>query len=215
MKKPVLCVLVVLSCNLMVYGWGPNGHGNIANRILEDADITYEISRLGLSESTISNEAAWGDINMPADMHNGQWDRTSSLANFTSYWLAQTCNNQNAGWLLHNIEDTSVPTGHCPACYWYNRSCMEQQFEAQGETYSTPAWPDPPYYAFTSNYYDPNINGFYNNMYSLTISFKNHNSSYWPCKYFCVCQTDWIDPDCRRAAMKNAWWTFWWFFAYR
>jgi hypothetical protein len=51
-------------------------------------------------------------------------------------------------------------------------------------------------------------------MGNLTNSFKSHNTSYWPCKIFCVCMTDWIDPNCRRAAMKNAWWTFWWFMAY-
>jgi len=86
---------------------------------------------------------------------------------------------------------------------------MEVQFEAQGETYGTPGWPSPAYYSI--NGYNDNINGFYNEMYSLTIQFKNHNSSYWPCKYFCTCMTDWIDDDCRRAALKNSWWTFWWY----
>ncbi len=214
MKKLILCLMVILSCNVMVYGWGPGAHGALADRIMEDADITYEIDAWGLSKSSISSEAYWGDVNMPSEIHSGQWTNTSSLANFEAFWMAQPLTNQYAGWLMHNIEDTAVPSGHCPACNWYNRQCMEAQFEAQGETYGTPAWPSPAYYSVDPNYYDPNINGFYNDMYNLTISFKNHNSSYWPCKYFCSCMTDWIDPNCRRAAMKNAWWTFWWFMAY-
>lgn len=218
MSKLILCMMLVLSCSVAAYGWGPLAHGAIADRIMEDADITYQITRWGLSKSSISNEAALADLNMPngGPMHNAQWSDTSSLANFTATWMTsgRAPSNQMAGFLLHNIADTAVPACHGPAGAWYCRSCMENQLEAQGEVYSTPGWPNPRSYAARTDY-NGNIGGFYNNMYSLTIAFKNHNSSYWPCKYFCVCQTDWIDPDCRRAAMKNAYVTFWWYLANR
>jgi hypothetical protein len=181
---------------------------------MEDADITYQIDRWGLSKTSIGDEAYSADLNMPSAMHNAQWSDISSLANFNATWMTRPITNQYAGWLMHNVGDTAVPSGHCPACNWYNRQCMEAQFEVQGETYGTPGWPNPPCYTSRSDY-NGNITGFYNNVYSLTISFKNHNQSYWPCKYFCTCMTDWIDPDCRRAAFKSGYVTFWWYLANR
>jgi len=88
---------------------------------------------------------------------------------------------------------------------------MEDQFEGQGEVYGTPGWPNPSYFSIdpNPNYYDNNVNEFANQMYFLTMSFKSHNESYWPCKYFCVCMTDWIDPSCRQVDMRYGWWTFW------
>jgi hypothetical protein len=214
MKKILFCVMVVLSCNMMVFGWGPNGHLNIANRMLEDPGIAYEVSRLGLSSSTIANEASIADVTMPnsAPIHQNQWTEISSEANFVA-WQNRPATNQYTGWLIHNIADTAVPSGHCPACTWYNRQCMEAQFESQGETYGTPAWPNPRYYDWSS--YNGNINGFYNNMYNLTQSFKSHNQNYMACRVFCVCMTDWIDPDCRRAALKNGYITVWCFLSWR
>jgi|WetSurMetagenome_2_1015567.scaffolds.fasta_scaffold275796_2 hypothetical protein len=212
MKKLILCLMVILSCNILVYGWGPGAHGALANRIMEDSDITYEISAWGLSKSSISTEASIADVTMP-DQYKG-WGQFDSLEHFNANWMPRPVTNQMCGFLMHNIEDSSVPTCHCPACNWYCKSCMENQFEAQGEAYSTPAWPSPAYYAFEGNYFDPNTTGFYNDVHNLTLSFKSHNESYFACKYFCTCMTDWIDPNCRRASMKLAWWTFWWFMAY-
>jgi hypothetical protein len=212
MKRLILCLMVVLSCNLVVYGWGPVAHLNLANRIMEDGDITYEIDAWGLSKSSIAATAATADASEPEEL-KGYW-QFADLATFNAQWMPRPLTNDYCGWLMHNLEDSSVPTCHSPANTWYCKSCMENQFEAQGETYSTPAWPNPPYYSVDPNYFDTNTTGFYNDMYNLTMSFKSHNESYWPCKYFCTCMTDWIDPNCRQASMKLAWWTFWWFMAY-
>ncbi len=205
---------LVLCCAAPVLAWGPGAHGAISNRILEDAAIAYEVGYWGLSNSSISSEAYWGDVNMPSSLHDGQWSNMATESAF-GFWLAQPVNNTYAGWLMHNIGDVSVPACHSPANEVYCDHWFENLFESQCEAYSTPGWPDPVYYY--ANWWEYNN---YNEYHHQEIRyqaqrFKDHNNSHWSCKYWPhICQTDWIDPDCRRAAFRLGWNVFWWFLAY-
>jgi len=218
MKK----LLLLGGCGLMLcisaqaWAWGPGAHRAIANRIMEDSYISNEIDLLGYSKSNIASEAAWGDVNMPSSVHHGagQYYNLKTEAALNASWMTWPINETYAGWILHNIADVCVPSCHSPAGEIYCASWAENEFEAQGEAYSTPGWPSPAYYI--ANWWDYDIYTEYHHQEILGLAqhFKNHNKSHWSCKYFHVCQTDWIDPDCRRAAFKLGWNTFWWYLAY-
>ncbi|NLE29084.1 MAG: hypothetical protein GX629_05390 [Phycisphaerae bacterium] len=207
----LLCglVLLVWACS-PTFAYGPISHGNIVDRMMEDPDISYAVSLRGLSGSTISSEAALGDLYMPSNIHSNQWNNIRLVANLNASWMTWPLNNTYAGWLMHNIGDTSVPAVHSPANTWYTTGWAEALFEAQSEFYGMPGWPNPHYYTSNRDYNGYTVY-FYNEMNSLANSFKSHNESYWPCKYFHVCQTDWIDDDCKRAALKLSWNVFYYY----
>jgi hypothetical protein len=213
-----LVAVLVSAMSAPVLAWGPVSHGDIASRILEDPDIAWCVSYYGLNTTTVIAQAAAGDLNEPAAWHQTKWGDIRSLAEMNASWMTSSrpVNNDNLGFLLHNIADAAVPVDHCPACDVYSgASWAENMFEYQGNAYGTPAWPSPPYYTSDWTNYDGYVAYHVTNMHNLATTFKNHNESYWPCKYLHACMTDWIDPDCRRAAFKLGWETAYWYMGMR
>jgi hypothetical protein len=212
--------VVVLVCvmHAPVFAWGPVSHTDLAYRIMEDADINSEITWYGLNKDSVALAAGSADLTEPAVWHQNKWGDINSLDHMNASWMTSSrpVTNDNCGFLIHNVCDCAVPVDHCPACDVYSgASWAEDMFEYQGNGYSTPAWPSPAYYYANWWEYDNYVGYHINNMHSLAQTFKTHNETYWPCKYLHVCMTDWIDPDCRRAAMKFAWNVVWWYMGER
>jgi hypothetical protein len=211
MKKVLLCVLIVCLSVGVSYGWGPGAHGSIASRMLEQPDIAYLVSYRGLSAASIASSAQ-------SEPPNQSYYSLNTLANLNAYWMVNPLDNTWAGYLVHAITDSSVPTCHSPANSIWCSSCAETYFEVNGEAYSTPAWPSPYYGDRLTPGYDTYCTAFYNEMCSgsgsIVNRFRSHHNSYWACRYFCACMTDWIDPDCRRASLKLGWEVLWWYLNY-
>jgi len=207
MKK--VLVFTLLSCVLVgtAFGYGPLSHSSITSRMLENADLAYLVSYRGLNASTIAS-------NSMSEPPNQSYWSLNTTANLDAYWMANPLDNTWAGRLAHTIADCGVPTCHSPANQVWCSDCAETYYEVQAEAYSTPAWPAPYYPDRFSPGYDTYCTAFYNEMISLTNSFKSHHKNYWACKYLCSCQTDWIDPNCRRASLKLGWEVFYWYLAY-
>ncbi len=212
MKKVFVLSLLILCLSVGVsYGWGPGAHGSISTRMLENADISYYVGYRGLNASSIASASQ-------SEPPNQSYYSFNTGTALYGYWMANPLDNTWAGRLCHAIDDSSVPTCHSPANAVWCSSCAETYFEVQGEAYSTPAWPSPYYADRYTPGYDAYCTAFYNEMVtggsSIVQRFRSHHNSYWACRYFCSCMTDWIDPDCRRASLKLGWEVLWWYLAY-
>jgi hypothetical protein len=212
MKKLVLfgvmfCLLFGLA--VPVFAWGPTAHKGIANRLMEDPDIQYEIKARQLRSKKIANAAA---PEPPSGIHHPGWGNIGTEAALNGTWMQWPINDTYCGYLLHVIADCAVPVCHSPASEVWCHDLAEANFEVQGEGYGIPSWPAP--YGVSKTDYDGYCAAFHSDAIYWAGRYHDHWYSYWVCQTFGTCQTDWIDPYCKENALQLGWEVFWWYLAY-